>query len=406
MSALYEHLGYQRVPRRRLRGARQGWIARGGDRGGASQPAQALRRVSGARHPRGARERRCRPGRHRSRRGVARSQGEPAQEDPVRDPEAAVVHEDRQGPPRERRQGAGDRSRARQGAGCGAARRARQVPRHRASQVAHLERVLHLAVRGGGLPVDRRVRRLRVDDAGRGARSQARDHRSDRVSPLRRAVLHGGHAVPRVSPVRRGMEDDGARPLRQTQIRRQAARGDPPDGRRTLRARPRLLPAPQRGHRDDLGRRVAPDRQGVLAEARRAAGPRTRRRGSGLLRQVGRHRAQRAGRVRGDLLSRRRRSAQADRARQAVAGGRLRAELGRERQAVRTHGLPGAVRAARGRRRRHRDRRRLLRRARGSGTTAAVRHARRVHRSRLRRRGGHGRHRGRPRATAGTPAST
>ena len=28
-------------------------------------------------------------------------------------------------------------------------------------------------------------------------------------------------------PVRRGMEDDGARPLRQTQIRRQAARGDP-----------------------------------------------------------------------------------------------------------------------------------------------------------------------------------
>ena len=87
---------------------------------------------------------------------------------------------------------------------------------------------------------------------------------------------------------------------------------------------------------------------------------------------------------------------QADRARQAVARGRVRAELGRERQAVRTYGVPGAVRPARGRRRRDGDRRRLLRRARGSGAPAAVRHARRLHRSGLRRRRGHQRHRGAP----------
>ena len=46
MSALYEHPGYQRLPRRRLRGAGQGRRAGRGDRGRAAQSAQALRRVS------------------------------------------------------------------------------------------------------------------------------------------------------------------------------------------------------------------------------------------------------------------------------------------------------------------------------------------------------------------------
>ena len=111
---------------------------------------------------------------------------------------------------------------------------------------------------------------------GVGRDRTAGDHRSDRVSPLRRAVLHGGHAVHRLPPLRRGVEDDGAGAVRQADLRRQAAAGDPPDRRRALRARPRLLPPPHRRRRDDLGRRLAPDRPGVLAQARRAARARAR----------------------------------------------------------------------------------------------------------------------------------
>ena len=133
---------------------------------------------------------------------------------------------------------------------------------------------------------------------------------------------------------------------------------------------------------------VAPHRPGVLAQARRAAGPDARSGGSGLLRQVGRHRAQRAGRLRGDLLPRRRATCSGERAstKLSLAGGCALNSVANGKIFERT-GFRERVRAAGGRRRRHRDRRGVLRRARGARAPAAVRHARRVHRARLRRRG-------------------
>ena len=108
-------------------------------------------------------------------------------------------------------------------------RHARQAPQRRAPQVARLERLLRLGLRGGRLSVDRRLRRLRLDDARGRSRPRSRGPRSDRVSALGRAVLHGDHAVPRLSQVRRGVEDDGAGALRQAALRRAARAGDPPD---------------------------------------------------------------------------------------------------------------------------------------------------------------------------------
>ena len=217
MSALYEHIGYQRFPRRRLRGAGQGRIAGGGDRGGASQPAQALRRVPGARRPRGARERRRRaratsitsrsraiPRRTCTRRSCSRSRS-------GRRSRSSSRTGSRTSP-----RCAGIEAELADGAGRGAARAARQVPRRRAPQVAHLERVLHLAVRGGGLPVDRRVRRLRVDDAGAwGAIASSRSSIGSNFPHSAGLFYTAVTQFLGFPPVRRGVEDDGARPLRQ-----------------------------------------------------------------------------------------------------------------------------------------------------------------------------------------------
>ncbi len=133
------------------------------------------------------------------------------------------------------------------------------------------------------------------------------DHRSRRVPALGRALLHGDHPVPGLPQVRRGVEDDGARALRQAAYVDQLERVIRPTSGGQLRARPAVLPPPQRGRRDDLGRRLARARQGLLRQADRAARPGARSRGSGVLRQVGRHRAQRADRLRADLLPRARR---------------------------------------------------------------------------------------------------
>ena len=136
-------------------------------------------------------------------------------------------------------------------------------------------------------------------------------------------------------------------------------------------------------------------------------GPDARSGGSGLLRQVGRHRAQRAGGLRGDLLPRRSSDLQQrtglDKlslaggcALNSVANGKL-----FERTAFRELFVqPG------GRRRRHRDRRGVLRRARDPGTTAAVRHARRLHRVQATTTRRSPAPSSAPAATAGTPAST
>ena len=60
---------------------------------------------------------------------------------------------------------------------------------------------------------------------------------------------------------------------------------------------------------------------------------------------------------------------------EARAGGRLRAQLGRQRQDLRAHAVPRGLRPAGRRRQRHGHRRGLLRRARGAAPAAQLRHA-------------------------------
>ena len=135
---------------------------------------------------------------------------------------------------------------------------------------------------------------------------------------------------------------------------------------------------------DDGSPQIGP---GVLAQARRAARARARSRGSRLLRQVGRHRAQRAGGLRGDLLPRRSTtcSSRTGLDKLSLAGGCALNSVANGKIFERTTFRELFVQPGR-RRRRHRDRRRVLRRARGAGPPAPVRHARRLHRARVRRR--------------------
>ncbi len=117
----------------------------------------------------------------------------------------------------------------------------------------------------------------------------------------------------------------------------------------------------------------------------RVARSRARPRGPGFLRKVGRHRAQRAGGLRGDLLPRSPGSASTHRPRAPLARGRVRPQLRGEREDLRADGLPRIVRATRGRRRRHGHWCCLLRRACRSGPTAPVRDAGRLHGTGFRR---------------------
>ena len=88
---------------------------------------------------------------------------------------------------------------------------------------------------------------------------------------------------------------------------------------------------------------------------------------------MGRHRAQRADRLRADLLPRAERPARADEHDPPGDGRRLRAQFGGQRQDLREDAVQRGLRPARGRRRRHQHRRGVLRRARGAARRAPVR---------------------------------
>ena len=171
----------------------------------------------------------------------------------------------------------------------------------------------------------------------------------DRVPALGRPVLHGDHAVPRLPPLRRGVEDDGPGAVRQADATSSKLRQViQPDRRRTLRAEPRLLPPPQRGRRDDLGRRRRPSwawcsrRSWPSCSARRAI-PRIRSSSASgpTSRTARRWSTRRSSSTSLEDLQR------AHRARQAGAGGRLRAELGRQRQDLRADAVPRASSSSR-----------------------------------------------------------
>ena len=77
------------------------------------------------------------------------------------------------------------------------------------------ERVLRLAVRRGGDPHARRLRRLRARRCWRTARgNQRRGARARPLPALARDLLHGRHAVARLPEVRRRGQGDGPRALR------------------------------------------------------------------------------------------------------------------------------------------------------------------------------------------------
>ena len=105
---------------------------------------------------------------------------------------------------------------------------ARPDPQRRAPSGARRLRLLRLAVRGRGDPLDRRLRRLRLDDARRGARQPLRRAGADHLPALARHLLHRRHAVARLPEVRRRGQGDGPRPVRDTALPREDARPRPP----------------------------------------------------------------------------------------------------------------------------------------------------------------------------------
>ncbi len=131
------------------------------------------------------------------------------------------------------------RARARR-SGSSRTRSRAQLPQRRAPPGARRERVLRLAVRGRRDPLDRRLRRLRLDDARRGPRQPLRGARARPLPALARDLLHRGHAVARLPAVRRRGQGDGPRAVRRAALPRQDARARAAR-RAAVRARPRLL---------------------------------------------------------------------------------------------------------------------------------------------------------------------
>ena len=144
----------------------------------------------------------------------------------------------------------------------GAGGRRRAAPR-RAPPGARRLGLLRLAVRGCGRPDARRLRRLRLDDAGGGPRLVVQGARPRALPALPRDLLHRGHAVARLPELRRRGQGDGPRALRHAALPRGDALGRPGEGR-PVRARARLLPAPQGRSGHDLGRRHSVDRSHLL----------------------------------------------------------------------------------------------------------------------------------------------
>ncbi len=235
------------------------------------------------------------------------------------------------------------------------------------------ERVLLLAVRGGGDPHRRRRRRVGHRDLRGGRRDRHRDHPGDPLPALDRPALQRLHRVPRLRGQRGRVQGHGHGPVRQAPLRRRRVEADPPGARRQLPARHELLLLPPLRGPDlqpEVRRPVrgAPRRQGDVLHRRQRATRHisaTTRRTTTAQARSNQHYADLAASIQKVteevVLTHGPAGPPGDRALAPLHGRRRRAQQRGQRPASARDAVRGAVHPARGGRRRRRARRGAVR---------------------------------------------
>src|SRR5262245_62058520 len=192
--------------------------------------------------------------------------------------------------------------------------------------------VLSLALSASGGSHDGRRRRMGDDIGGGRQRPRAEDPEGNQLSPQSRPALCGVHGLHRLQGQFRGVQGDGARPLRNPEIRPAYLRqSDRPQARRLVSPQPRLLQLLHRPYHDERALRCAVRRTAAHAcSAARATphGPRGIDPGGDRRGGAAPHPQPRRGDRRSESVPCRRRGAQLRRKRQGAAARQVRKHQG------------------------------------------------------------------------------